>query len=157
VRLAALLLALAALLAVAGTAAADDGWTPIGMEQELMCPTCKTRLDLSHEPAANQIRAALRRAKAQGLSKGEVERRLVADYGEAVLASPPRDGIGWAAWLIPAAVLAGGAAAAVWLAARWRAGRSEGSAALDAPLAPAPAGDRVRLEQQLDAELERFE
>jgi len=58
------LLAAAALIAGALGAfrpgsAPEHGWTISQLSTELMCPTCKTRLDQSDSPQANQIRREL--------------------------------------------------------------------------------------------------
>jgi cytochrome c-type biogenesis protein CcmH len=149
----ALALLLAALPAAAG-AAAQPGWTIDGISQQLMCPICKERLDMSTSPAADQIRANLARWHRLGWSEARVERQLVDDYGEQVLAAPPKSGFGLAAWLVPGAVLLAGAGVAVWLAQRWASARSPAQAAL----ASGPRGaERERLERRLDAELRDFD
>jgi cytochrome c-type biogenesis protein CcmH len=125
-----------------------------GISQELMCPTCKQRLDMSNAPAADQIRRYLVRAHARGETKAAVKRQLVAEYGEAVLAAPPRKGFGWAAWLVPAAAILAGALVAAWLARRWAARPRRTS---EPALTGVGAAERERLERRLDADLERFE
>lgn len=120
--------ALLALLVVGLPAQAADGasFSLAEIETELMCPTCGTRLDMSQAPAANQIRAFVEARRAEGWTKDEVKDALVDEYGEAVLAAPPAEGIGIAAWLLPAgaaglAVLAvGGVAVAARRRARER-------------------------------------
>jgi cytochrome c-type biogenesis protein CcmH len=152
------LLALTALAVAAGSAPAagggDRSWTVAGISTELMCPICKTRLDMSQSPAADQIRNFLRKAKSRGLTRQQVKDELVASYGTDVLADTPRHGFGLLAWLAPAAVLLGGIAAVVLIARRWAARRS-----LTPALAPAgtPPEERDRLERRLEAELDRFE
>jgi cytochrome c-type biogenesis protein CcmH len=109
---------------------------------------------MSSAPAANQIRAHLAVYQREGLTKSQAEQRLVAAYGQQVLASPPKSGIGLAAWLAPAILLAAGAVAAALVARRWA--RTRGSGDAGAQLA-IPPGERAVLERRLDAELERFE
>jgi cytochrome c-type biogenesis protein CcmH len=152
-----LLVALAALaVAVPASTAATPDWTVVGIQTELMCPTCKgERLDISTAPAANRVRAYLRRAHAAGWSEARVKSALVAQFGPQVLAAPPRTGFGLVAWIAPIAAVIAGAVLAVWLARRWLRGRPR------ADDSPAGLGDdparRAALEAKLDDELARFE
>jgi cytochrome c-type biogenesis protein CcmH len=154
------LLALAAVLAAAALiagalgafrpgSAPEHGWTIAQLSTELMCPTCRTRLDQSSSPQANQIRRELGRMRARGESRSAAKRALAAEYGSEVLADTPHSGFGALAWLAPTVLVLAGGGLAVVLARRWR--------AVDAP-APAPEGaERERLERQLDDELARLE
>jgi cytochrome c-type biogenesis protein CcmH/NrfF len=127
----------------------DHGWTIAQLSTELMCPTCKTRLDQSSSPQANQIRRELGRLQVRGESRSAAKRTLASQYGSEVLADTPRSGFGALAWLAPTVLVLAGGGLAVLLARRWR--------GVAAP-APAPAGpERERLEQQLDDELARLE
>jgi cytochrome c-type biogenesis protein CcmH/NrfF len=130
-------------------AAPEHGWTVAQLSTELMCPTCKTRLDQSSSPQANQIRRELARLQARGASRSAAKRTLEDEYGSEVLADTPRSGFGALAWLAPTALLLTGGALAVLLARRWR-----GTAA---PVPELPGEERDRLEQQLDDELARLE
>lgn len=126
------------------------------LEDELVCPTCKTTLDLSNAPVADQMREYIRRRIQEGASKEQIKAELVADYGPRVLAEPRKEGFDLLAWVLPIGgiVLAAGAVGA--LAWRWSRGRepeerpSEPSANGRAPLAP-------ELERRVDEELARFD
>jgi cytochrome c-type biogenesis protein CcmH len=143
-------------LVVPATAVAASNWSYTGIQTELMCPTCQgERLDISTAPAANRVRAYLRRAHAEGLSESQVKSELVAQFGQQVLAAPPRSGFGLVAWLAPIAAVLAGLVLAIWLARRWLRSRSTGSGAVDAA-EPDPVR-RAALEAQLDDELARFE
>jgi cytochrome c-type biogenesis protein CcmH len=151
-----LLIGFAALaILVPASSGATSNWTVVGIQTELMCPTCKgERLDISTAPAANRVRAYLRRAHAAGWSEARVKSALVAQFGPQVLAAPPRSGFGLVAWIAPIAAVIGGALLAIWLARRWLRGRPSG---------PSPGGGvedparRAALEAQLDDELAHFE
>ena len=150
-------LALAAALAPGAPAAngADRSWTVPSISEELMCPVCKTRLDMSQSAAADQIRQFLMQAKSENLTHQQVIDRLVASYGPSVLAETPKHGFGLLAWVAPALVLLGGALAAGLVARHWASKRP--------PPGPLFAVDdrspdeQVRLERRLDAELARFD
>jgi cytochrome c-type biogenesis protein CcmH/NrfF len=106
------------------------------IEHEVMCPTCKTLLELSHAPVADRMRAFIRTRIAAGDSKSAIEASLVREFGSGVLAAPPKRGFGLLAWLLP---LLGGAVASLTLLAvarTWSRDRSavgEAAEPLDAP------------------------
>lgn len=152
-----LVLALAAALAPGAPAAsgADRSWTVPSISEELMCPVCKTRLDMSQSAAADQIRAFLLQAKREDLTHQQVIDQLVASYGPSVLAETPKHGFGLLAWVAPALVLLGGALAALLVARRWAAKRPSQGPFL--ALADGSLDEQARLERRLDAELAHFE
>jgi cytochrome c-type biogenesis protein CcmH/NrfF len=90
------------------------------LENRVMCPTCHQLLALSHSPVAARIRHFIRVQLAAGESSATIERELVAQFGPAVLASPPVRGFGLLAWLIPAGGIAAAAAAVLAFARAWR-------------------------------------
>jgi len=147
--LAALALALAAAVPAA---ASEERPTLAELETEIICPTCHTTLDQSSAPIAERMRQFIRARIAAGDRKSEIKRKLVAQFGEQVLASPPKKGFNLLAWVLPPAGAVAGAAVLGVLAWRWskrRAGE-EGEAEEAGPLDPA-------LERRLDDELRRFE
>ena len=124
-------------LAVGVAQAAQPRFSMSEIEAELMCPTCQTRLDMSHSPAADRIRAYVEEKRRLGWTKQQVEDALVREFGPAVLAAPPAAGLGLAAWLAPLAVVVGGAAVAVALVLAWRRRRpaADGAEPVDEALA----------------------
>jgi cytochrome c-type biogenesis protein CcmH len=127
--------------------------TVADLEDELICPTCKTTLDQSDAPVARQIKALVARRVAQCASKQQIKDELVADFGPSVLAAPPKEGFHWLAWLLPLGGLL--AAAGVVSVLVWRWSRSAPvEAAADSngrlPLDP-------ELERRLDRELARYD
>lgn len=151
-----ILLALA-LLAPGVALASEERPTLAELESEVMCPICKTTLELSNSPAADQIRREIQRGIDAGRTESEIKAALVAQFGEEVLAAPPREGFNLVAWILP---LAGGLAAAVALALgarQWLATRGPDAAPADGDenaRAGALDGD---LERRLDEELARFD
>ena len=145
-----LVVALAA-LALAGPAAAACP-TAADLEGELMCPTCKTTLDQSDAPAAQRIKAVVRERVGTCTPESEIKDELVAQFGPAVLAAPPREGFHWLAWLLPLVGLIAAAAVVSVLVWRWSRNR---------PAEPAASIGRVsldpELERRLDSELARFD
>ncbi len=142
------LVCVAALLAVPVAHASERHPSQAELEGEVMCPVCGTTLDQSSSPAAQQIKRVIARGIAAGDTKSEIKDRLVADYGESILAAPPRRGFGLLAWWLPiGGILV--AAVVVGLGA-WRWSRAREPAPRTVQLDPA-------LERRLDDELRRFE
>ncbi|MEX2211176.1 MAG: cytochrome c-type biogenesis protein [Gaiellaceae bacterium] len=115
------------------------------LEDEVVCPTCKTTLDQSDAPIAERMRAYIRERIAAGDTKQEIKDKLVAQFGTRVLAEPPKRGFDLLAWVLPLVGAAVGAAAIGLVAWRWR--------------RAAPAGGPIdpELERRLDQELARFD
>ena len=81
----------------------------------------------------------------------DLEAELVAQFGDGVLASPPKRGFDLLAWLLPLGGLALGVVVVGGLAWSWRRrSRADAAAPSEEPLDPA-------LERRLDDELARFE
>jgi len=143
---------IAVFLALAPTAAAACP-TVADLEDELICPTCKTTLDQSDAPVARQIKALVARRVAQCTSKQQIKDELVADFGPSVLAAPPREGFHWLAWLLPPVgllVAAGVIGVLVWRWSRSRPAEVAADSNGRLPLDP-------ELERRLDRELARYD
>jgi cytochrome c-type biogenesis protein CcmH len=87
----------------------------------LHCPICKD-LSVADSPAplAQQMRQQIDEQLAAGRSPDEIRAGFVAAYGDSVLMSPPRHGLGSTAYYLPLAVVLGGALVVVLLLRRWR-------------------------------------
>ncbi len=106
-----LALVVVACLALASPAlASEQAPTLAELENEVYCPTCQTPLALSSSPIADRMRAVIREWIAAGDSKSEIKAKLVDQFGERVLAAPPKKGFNLIAWVLPIAgiVIAGG-------------------------------------------------
>jgi cytochrome c-type biogenesis protein CcmH len=145
------LAALAAALALAGPVAAQECATLADLEDELICPTCNTTLELSRSPVADRMRAFIRERTAGCATKEEIKAELVGQFGEEVLAAPPKSGFNWLAWVLPLAGAALAAAVVTLLARRWLRER-----AAAAPIARSTPVD-PELERRVDDELARFD
>jgi cytochrome c-type biogenesis protein CcmH len=142
------LLLVAALLAAPAAFASERHPTQAELEGEVMCPVCGTTLDQSDSPAAQQIKRVIARDIAAGKTKSQIKDQLVAEYGDAILAAPPRHGFGLLAWWLPIVGIVAAALAVGFGAWRWSRARE-----------PAPAATQLdpALERRLDDELRRFE
>ncbi len=144
-----LLVAAVLALACAGAAAASEEHpTAAELESELVCPVCDSTLDTSNAEIARRMKARIRERIADGATKSEIKAEFVAEFGERVLADPPKRGFHLLAWVLP---LVGGALALVavgGVARQWR--RAGAAAEADVPL-----DDET--ERRLDDELDKFE
>ena len=118
------------------------------LESEVVCPTCHTTIDQSDSPIARRMKVFIAARIRAGDTKSAIERKLVDQFGQAVLAKPSTHGFDLVAWLLPIVALIGGAAVVGVAAWRWSRAR--------APAEPPPPLD-PELEQRLDDELARFE
>jgi len=150
---AAVLVVTVALLVAVPARASEKHPTLAELEGEVMCLVCATTLDQSHSPFAERERALIRRLIAAGYTKSQIKDRLVAEYGEEILAAPPQHGFNLIAWVLPIVGVIAAGVVLGWLAWRWSHGRKE-------PPTPKPPGAPPldpELERQLDAELARFD
>ena len=112
----------------------------------MRCPTCNTPLDVSNSPAASDMKRYIAERIDRGWEKQRIIDGLVAEFGEGVLATPPKSGFDLIAWLVPGlAVLAGivGIGLLAWTWSR----RRPTAAGPDAP--PPTAEEARRLEDEL--------
>ncbi|MBA2333093.1 MAG: cytochrome c-type biogenesis protein CcmH [Actinobacteria bacterium] len=145
-----LVLALAALALTSPALASEQKPTAAELESELVCPICDSTLDTSNAEIARRMKAFIRIRIAAGDTKSEITSKLVDQFGQGVLAVPPRKGFDWLAWLLPLAGI--GVASVVVGSLAWGWSRSRAPATQD----ERPTLD-PELERRLDDELDRFE
>ena len=118
-RVAAVAFAALALAGPAAAACAHPRTSLTYLEGQIMCPTCHTTLDQSDSPIATRMKQFIAARIAAGDTKGQIEAKLVAQFGPAVLAEPPKKGFDLLAWLLPIGGLLTGAVAVGFAAWRW--------------------------------------
>ncbi len=109
-------LILALLLAglFAGIAFAQDS-TPSDDEvnaiaKQLYCPVCENiPLDVCPTEACRQWRELIRQQLSDGWTEDQIKQYFVENYGDRVLAEPPRKGLNWLVYLIPPVIILAGA------------------------------------------------
>ena len=143
-------LVLLALLPGAAVAGPQPRASLADIEDEVMCVECGTALNVSQSPVADQERAFIRSRIAQGMTKEQIKRALVAEYGDEVLATPQGGGFDAAAWAVPAALVALALLGVGLAARRWRRAAGGGPAGAAPALDPADA-------RRLDADLAAFD
>ena len=139
-------------LALAAPAAASERHPTLAeLEGEVMCPVCNTTLDQSNSLAARRIEAYIAGRIRAGDTKSEIKAKLVAQFGPAILAAPPRRGFDLIVWWLPIAGIVGAGVLIAIAARRWsRAGATDPG-----------VGEELRLdpesEKRLAEELARFD
>ena len=126
------------------------------LENEVMCPVCGTTLAQSDSAAAKQIEREIQVRIHAGWTETQIKNLLVQQYGESILASPPKHGFNLLAWLLPIVGLLGAAAVLGVAAWGWSRGRTEP----DVPAMQSSNGQGPmdpELERRLDEALSRFE
>jgi cytochrome c-type biogenesis protein CcmH len=149
VLLLALALALATALSPAAAMAAPPRASLTQIENDVMCVACHESLAVAQSPEAFSERAYIRQLIAQGMTRSQIERELVAQYGPAVLGKPPARGFNLLIYVLPPVLLAIGIATLLVTIPKWRQ-RSRLAASSPLPAGPAlDASDARRLEEDL--------
>ncbi len=124
------------------------------MYNDLMCVLCHESLAVAQSAESYQERALVRGFVAQGLTVKQIENRMVAQYGPAVLAQPPKHGFSLLIYIIPPVVVLAGILLLLYTVPRWR---RKAAAARDAPGGGDTPAISEQESQRLDQELaERF-
>ncbi len=151
-----LVVGLLALVLAAPVAASEQHPTLPELEGQLMCPICEGEtLAQSTSPAAQRIKVEIQQRIAAGDTRSQIKRRLVEEWGNRILAAPPRHGFDLLAWLLPIVGVLGGAAVLGVLAWRWTREREPEPAPQRWSQNGHPLGPEE--ERRLDEELARFD
>jgi cytochrome c-type biogenesis protein CcmH len=143
----------AALVVAAPAAASERHPTLAELESQVICPVCNPQtLDQSNSPIAQRMKEFIRARIAAGDTKSEIKAKLVASFGESVLAEPSKKGFNLLAWVLPFVGIGAGAIVLGALAWRWSRSRPRGAPedARAGPLDP-------ELERRVDDALARFD
>ena len=147
--LAALLAIAAGLPAAAAATTARASLTDI--ENDVMCVACHEPLAVAQSPQAYAERDYINGLIARGLTKAQIERNLVSQYGPAVLGKPPAHGFNLTVYVLPPAIVVIGVGILALTLPRWRRrAKAAKAAGPDAPPKPA-AADAERLDEDLAA------
>ncbi|MGH7457243.1 MAG: cytochrome c-type biogenesis protein, partial [bacterium] len=93
-------------LFVADSAQAVSNEAVREITSQLMAPCCwSMTADMHGSEAAQNIRAQVREALAQGHAEEKILNAFIAMYGERILAKPTREGFNLLGWILPAVAL----------------------------------------------------
>lgn len=120
------------------------------IESMLKCPVCRSQsVRTSRSFMAEDMSRRVRQMVAEGKSKEEIREYFVARYGDYIVLAPRKEGFTWTVWLLPFALVLGGAVTIVAVARRWRG---------TPPTPPPPARSSAdTYMQRLERELEETE
>ena len=136
-------LSLLVLLALPG-AAAEPADVANSIASEIMSPWCPgVTVHDCPSPESMELRDQIERWAAAGWSRDRIIERLVDEYGERILGSPPARGVGLLAWILPLLGIVAGASLAARLLTKWTS-RPRG----ERPVVATPE-ERERLEHEL--------
>lgn len=116
---------------------------------DVMCVVCHEPLAVSQSPEAFQERQYIRTLIAQGETKRQIEHNLVEQYGPAVLARPPANGVNLLVYIVPPVVLILGLGTLAIFLPRWRRRARQTSAGPTQSAAPLDPTDAKRLNDDL--------
>ena len=120
------------------------------IESMLKCPVCRSQsVRTSRSFMAEDMSRRVRQMVAEGKSKEEIRDYFVARYGDYIVLAPRKEGFAWTVWLLPFALVLGGAVTIVAVTRRWK-GRPP-------PAAPPPPSSTSTWMQRLERELEETE
>jgi cytochrome c-type biogenesis protein CcmH len=151
-RIAPLLALMALVIVPAAWAAPKPRASLTDIENDVMCTICHEPLAVAQSLEADQERSYIRGLIAEGLTKPQIERNLVTQYGEAVLGKPPASGINLTIYILPPAVVVAGIAILAFTLPKWR---RRTRAAQNEPAQAAPPLDPADAER-LDRELSHY-
>lgn len=101
--------------------------------EQLRCPVCQgVSIEASPTDLAREMRRVVREQLAAGRTPDEVKAYFVSKYGEWILLEPKPKGFNLMVYLLPFAVLLGGAALIVFAVRRWTGPREEAEEDVDA-------------------------
>src|ERR1700730_1316690 len=123
---------------------------------QLKCPVCQGE-SVADSPStiSQQMRGVIRQQLQQGQSEQQIIQYFVSRYGNTILWSPPKQGFTILAWIIPIAILLGGALLLMlvvrgWLNVGRATRRGEADTQEDDQL---DSGELQQFQAQLDQEL----
>lgn len=119
------------------------------IENDVMCTVCREPLAVAQSLEADQERSYIRGLIAKGLTKAQIEKDLVVQYGIDVLGRPPAHGINLTIYILPPAILAVGIAILAITLPRWRRRTRAAAAQPQASLPPLNTADAERLDHEL--------
>jgi len=152
------------LLAMPAAALAQEA-TPVipddavnAIAKQMYCPVCENiPLDVCGTQACHQWRELIRQRLAEGWSEQQIKDYFVQQYGDRVLAEPPRQGFNWLVYIVPPVVILLGVIVVFSALRKWRMdGEAEkvAAGASSDPMNP-PEGVDARYIERLEEELRK--
>lgn len=126
----------------------DDAVNQIA--KQMFCPVCENvPLDVCPTQACHQWRETIRLMLAEGKTEQEIKDYFVQQYGDRVLAAPPRRGFNWLVYVVPPVLVLAGLAFFFTVLRNWQTASARSSAD------PAPTVEGDEFVRKLEEELKR--
>lgn len=110
--------------------------------KQLYCPVCENiPLDVCPTTACGEWRELIRQKLASGWSDQQIKDYFATQYGDRVLAEPPRRGLNWLVYVLPPLFFLGGAVIVFSVLRRMHAAPAAGPAPEPTPDAGKPGDD----------------
>jgi cytochrome c-type biogenesis protein CcmH len=120
--------------------------------KQMFCPVCENiPLDVCPTQACHDWRELIRQKLAAGWTDEQIKQYFAAQYGDRVLAEPPRRGLNWLVYVLPFVFLAGGVLLLWRVLSSMKAARPAGAA----PNAEPPAPEQDEYVRKLEEELKK--
>lgn len=127
------------------TPSADD---VNAVAKQMYCPVCENiPLDVCPTTACAQWRELIREKLSQGWSEQQIKDYFVAQYGDRVLAEPPRVGLNWLVYILPVVFFLAGVAIVVQVLRKMRTAKQTAAPPQQPPVSDDPY--LTRLEDEL--------
>lgn len=119
--------------------------------KDMFCPVCESvPLDVCPTQACAQWRELIRQRLAEGWTEKQIKDYFVQQYGDRVLAEPPRTGLNWFVYVIPPVIVLAGVLIVVRVLQSWKMQTAQAAAQAAPPALEALDDDYVRrLEEEL--------
>lgn len=116
--------------------------------RQMFCPVCENiPLDVCPTQACHDWRELIRQKIAAGWSDQQIKDYFARQYGDRVLAEPPRKGLNWLVYIVPVVFILAGAGLVVWVLRSMR--RRTATQPVAPPIASADDPYLARLEDEL--------
>ncbi|NUM44210.1 MAG: cytochrome c-type biogenesis protein CcmH [Anaerolineales bacterium] len=102
--------------------------------KEMFCPVCENvPLDVCPTQACDQWRELIRQRLAEGWSEQEIKNYFVEQYGDRVLAEPPRTGLNWLVYILPPVIVLLGLGIVIRVLHSWKVQTAQATASAKPP------------------------
>jgi cytochrome c-type biogenesis protein CcmH len=119
------------------------------IENDVMCTLCHESLAVANSPQADAERNYIRGLIAQGETKQQILKNMVAQYGADVLGRPPASGFNLTVYVLPPAILVIGLVILAITLPRWRRRTRAAASRTPAAATTLDPAESARLEQEL--------
>ena len=124
--------------------------------KQMYCPVCENiPLDVCPTTVCSEWRELIRLKMSEGYTDEEIKQYFVVQYGDRVLAEPPRRGLNWLVYALPVLFFAVGLVILGSVLSSMR--RKTASQAVEAPVTSAEVSEDDAYIKQIEEELKRKE